>query len=66
MSHLEKCTEYLDSVGADVFDVGCNWQAESPMTLAEKSDVVTGLLLMVAQVLLLYALTELAREYFKN
>lgn len=63
---LDRCREYLESVGVDYLDVGCNWQENSPMTLAEKSDIATGLLLMVAQLLFLYVLTELAREHFKK
>lgn len=66
MNRLNRCTETLEAIGADVFDVGCKWQEKPPITLAENADAVTGGLILVASALLLFVLNELAREYFNQ
>jgi len=66
MSNLERCREYLESVGADYLDVGCAWQENDPMTLAEKAENITGLLVWLSSLLLLWALVELANKHSKK
>ncbi|MGI8935206.1 MAG: hypothetical protein ACR2FS_14150 [Phormidesmis sp.] len=64
-SSLQSCIEKLDDFGLDALDVGCRWQGKPPLNTSDSSEIVTGLLTMVASAMLLYVLNELARSYFK-
>lgn len=64
MGDLTDCISQLDSTALYVFEAGCKWQQKSPATSADYSDAITGVLIMVSSFILLWALNELARDYF--
>ena len=61
MSNLTDCISQLDNAALDVFEVGCRWQEKTPASMADYSDLIAGVLIMVGSVLLLWVLSELAR-----
>ncbi|MBE9063407.1 hypothetical protein [cf. Phormidesmis sp. LEGE 11477] len=66
MESLNRCLEKLDSTGLDVLDVGCSWQKNAPTTAYQLGEQITGVLILVASVLLLYVLNELVRSRLKQ
>ena len=65
MTSLERCTESLARAGLDILDVGCAWQENPPATASQLSEQTTGVLILIASVLLLYTVGEIARNHFK-
>ena len=64
MENFETCSEYLDSIGVDVLEVGCKWHERSPATLADNLGAVAGLIFMMASAVLLLKLNDLANRHF--
>lgn len=62
MSDLNDCISQLDNAALDVLEAGCKWQEKTPATLADYSDLIAGVLIMISSILLFYVLNELARS----
>lgn len=65
MSNLSNCIYQLNNAGLDVFEIGCRWQEKTPATLADYSDVIAGVSVLISSILLFYVFNELVRSYFR-
>ena len=66
MEKFETCSEYLDSIGVDILEVGCKWHEKAPATMAENVSAVGGLFILFGSVALFCVLLELGDRYLKQ